>query len=345
MFNLFRSLSILLFVAPLFAQPTIEVDGTIDQTLPSQPEKTIQLIRLKLSSEAESLIAKKMFQAKLANTNKLVLTSTGTTPSVQLAMNNVPVLDQGPHGTCVTFSATAALDAIIGQGDYISQLCTLTLNQYLSSHGYAPDFWNGTLPKHVFNQMNIFGIVNKANEHQYGCGGLNAYPNLPSTKSNEMDVDQFHQISQNLFDLVDFDTTQILDYYQFVQKETPVGKVEQDVKNCLNQGDRLTIGTIVIPDNFIGAYGKYHASHDTWILNSDVVSYINSNQELAGHAMVLTGYDDNAVVMDSQGNSHRGLFTLRNSWGPRAGDQGNFYMSYDYFRSLVMDLMRIRKLS
>jgi len=345
MFNLFRSLSILLFVAPLFAQPTIEVDGTIDQTLPSQPEKTIQLIRLKLSSEAETLIAKKMVQAKLLDTNKLVLEGTRVTPSVQLGMNNVPVLDQGPHGTCVTFSTTAALDAIIGQGDYISQLCTLTLNQYLSSHGYAPDFWNGTLPKHVFNQMNIFGIISKTNEQQYGCGGLTEYPNLPSTKSNEMDVDEFHQISENLSDLIDFDTTQILDYYQFVQKETSVKKIEQDVKNALNQGDRLTIGTIVIPDGFIGAYGKYHVSNDTWILNADVVNYINSNQELAGHAMVLTGYDDYAVVMDSQGKVHRGLFTLRNSWGPRAGDQGNFYMSYDYFRSLVMDLMRIRKLS
>jgi C1A family cysteine protease len=39
--------------------------------------------------------------------------------SVNLGMNNVPVLDQGRHGTCATFATTAAVDAALGQGDYV----------------------------------------------------------------------------------------------------------------------------------------------------------------------------------------------------------------------------------
>ena len=34
-----------------------------------------------------------------------------TSKPVQLGMDQVPVLDQGPHGTCATFAATAAVDA------------------------------------------------------------------------------------------------------------------------------------------------------------------------------------------------------------------------------------------
>lgn len=55
---------------------------------------------------------------------------------VELGMNKVPVLDQGPYGTCATSAVTAALDALSQKGDYISQLCTLSLSQYLSQHSH-----------------------------------------------------------------------------------------------------------------------------------------------------------------------------------------------------------------
>jgi C1A family cysteine protease len=40
---------------------------------------------------------------------------------------------------------------------------------------------------------------------------------------------------------------------------------------------------------------------------------------LGGHAVCAVGYDD-----------ARRLFIIRNSWGPQYGDQGYYYMSYDY---------------
>jgi C1A family cysteine protease len=45
-----------------------------------------------------------------------------------------------------------------------------------------------------------------------------------------------------------------------------------------------------------------------------------------GHEMIIIGYNDNAKVLK-----------LRNSWGPDRGDNGDFYMSYDYYQLMVND--------
>ena len=59
--------------------------------------------------------------------------------------------------------------------------------------------------------------------------------------------------------------------------------------------------------------------------------------------MVITGYDDLAVVKDHVGHRHQGLFTLRNSWSAWVGDWGNFYMSYDYAELLLLKSLRVDK--
>lgn len=61
--------------------------------------------------------------------------------------------------------------------------------------------------------------------------------------------------------------------------------------------------------------------------------------------MIITGYDDHATARDSAGHAHQGLFTLRNSWGWSVGDWGDFYMSYDYFNTLVMHGIVISKIT
>ena len=57
--------------------------------------------------------------------------------------------------------------------------------------------------------------------------------------------------------------------------------------------------------------------------------------------MIITGYDNDAITVDDEGQKHQGLLTLRSSWGKDAGDQGNFYMSYDYFRVFVLEAQQI----
>lgn len=52
-----------------------------------------------------------------------------------------------------------------------------------------------------------------------------------------------------------------------------------------------------------------------------------NEQLLGGHCVVWMGWDDDAPV----GNTHHlGAFEARNSWGPDWGDQGHFWMPYEY---------------
>ena len=62
----------------------------------------------------------------------------------------------------------------------------------------------------------------------------------------------------------------------------------------------------------------------------------NHDSKVGGHAVMAVGYDD--------GTHH---FTIRNSWGPDAGDCGHFYMPYAYLTdpSLSADFWTIRRVS
>jgi C1A family cysteine protease len=46
---------------------------------------------------------------------------------------------------------------------------------------------------------------------------------------------------------------------------------------------------------------------------------------IGGHAVLCVGYDNST-----------GLFKIRNSWGPDAGDNGYFYMHYSYVTEPTM---------
>ena len=62
----------------------------------------------------------------------------------------------------------------------------------------------------------------------------------------------------------------------------------------------------------------------------------------AGHAIIVIGYNDNAVITNPIDNSrHKGVLKLRNSWGEKAGDHGDYYMSYDYFKLMAEESIEI----
>src|SRR5262245_37425480 len=83
-------------------------------------QKQVTLMNFKLSTKEKQ----NLFQRLSTNKYDATLATVDKLPSkIDLGMNRVPVLDQGRHGSCVTFAVTAALDAELGKGDYISQLC------------------------------------------------------------------------------------------------------------------------------------------------------------------------------------------------------------------------------
>ena len=132
--------------------------------------------------------------------------------SAYLGMNDVPVLDQGAHGTCATFANTGALDAILGHTDYISQLCNLDLGVYLSKQNKNYDSgWNGTTNETVVKQITTYGIVPMSYQTTSGCGAsgqeLTAYPlKQPKFMGTAMPEDLFTRHSEKIMDNISYNT-------------------------------------------------------------------------------------------------------------------------------------------
>lgn len=336
----------------IYAQD-LKIVGTITQTLKApqnksfktQPEhQDIKLLKLQLSNNAIQTLNKRT----VATINKVnPLSSPSNLPSkVELGMNNVPVLNQGSYGSCVTFATTAAVDAALDKGDYVSQLCNLQLGMYLEKNGYAPSGWDGSFGRLVLSQMEQFGIVSKEKQRSVGCGGLTEYPTTeqPGPES-AMSLEQFRELSEDLNEkAVVF--SPILDVYQALLERTDTNKTINEIKAALNQNDRVTFAVLLLDFDLgtMGAVGTHNSKFDTWLLTPEIARDIYLKPMFGGHEMVITGYDDDAIATDDQGRQHKGLFTLRNSWGDQYGDKGDFYMSYDYFKVLVVEAQRIRNL-
>lgn len=316
---------------------TLEKSNTFTASkTPSQ--KHIQLLQIQLSPQAQKALITRLYQIE-KNTFKTLNTS--NPKHIQLGMNQVPVLDQGPFGTCVTFAITAAFDAALDKGDYISQLCSLQLGNYLEQHGLDRSGWSGYWSKNMLRKLDIYGVINKNNQTKYGCGGLKSYPSSGIPKEG-MSPEEYRKYSESLIhDKISW--TPIFNNTQFVNKKNDSSIILNHVKDALNHGNRVTFSTFLPRTDLgtVGATGWYHTLNDTWIMTSIIKNEIKTKKIFSAHAMVITGYDDEAVATDPFLTRHRGLLTLRNSWGKSTGYRGNFYMSYDYFKTFVIEANQI----
>jgi hypothetical protein len=341
----------------------IQLDGTTTATLTTNKthlvagqlqatERRVVLMKIKLTPKEKKILLNydpKKFRNLSSPRSDL--------PSkADLGMNGVPVLDQGEHGSCVTFANTAAVDAVINKGDYVSQLCQLQLGRYLARNGYYPGGWEGTFAPMVINQIMQFGIISKQSQRAHSCGGLTEYPISSSdTTGKPMSIDEFYLYSEN-FNIFEHGLywRPILNAFdRFTEKKS----TDQHLDDYLNQvkqslaikvEDRTSRPTfaVLLPIHYCnnaGACAKHHAEFDTWALTSAIMH--DPNPELGGHEMVITGYDDDATAIDNEGVVHKGLLTLRNSWSTEFGDAGNFYMTYDFFKKFIIEAQTIEFVS
>ena len=98
------------------------------------------------------------------------------------------------------------------------------------------------------------------------------------------------------------------------------------LKGCLAEGFPFVFG-ITVYESFEGPQVK----------QTGMVTLPAAGERLiGGHAVMAVGYDDT-----------RDTLTVRNSWGPNWGDQGYFYLPYDYVfaRGLARDFWTIRLIS
>ena len=332
------------------AKPWSKLSVTVPKT------KQLVLLNIELSEKEKqhlSAKAKRLLSPRHSWGADIAKQSSSKWPErIQLGMNNVPVLDQGPHGSCVTFAVTAAMDAVLNKGDYISQLCQLQLGNYFEKQGYQPSGWEGSFARKVLAQMEAFGFVSKAQQEANGCGGLTQYPiNDIETPTSSITPEEYRQMSYPLEDYNedrDIFWNPIVDVIQVVFDRVDPEDILDKVKRTLNEGDRLVFGSLLwdIDLGVAGAVGIKEVSSDTWVLTPEIARDVYIRKLVfAGHEMVITGYDDTAVAIDDKGRKHYGLLTIRNSWGTSLGNQGEFYMSYDYFKMFVIEVARIRMLT
>lgn len=278
---------------------------------------------------------------------------TSTLPTrISLGMNNVPVLNQGKHGSCVTFANTAALDALLNRGDYISQLCLLEFSEYLQKRSYFPSGWDGNYGPFVLDRLIDFGIVSKSKQIAQGCSGVREYPvSDPNNTGNPMSIDDYASLSEDINNRVywaslltpdDFDTDENTDDLG--------GQTLEQIKHILADpyaklSARVTFGMLLAYTHCsAGACATFHKTNDTFVLSDEIINeFRQADPIIGGHELVITGYDDNATAIDKSGVTHTGLLTLRNSWSDQVGDNGDYYMSYDYFAALAMEAQKIAK--
>lgn len=314
-------------------------------TLTGSAKKDVYLMDLNLTPEQ-----KRAFFAAAHPSKALKVESSQLPEQFDMGMNGTPVLDQGRHGSCVTFAVTAALDALLGKGDYISQLCNLELGAYLEKNGYIPSGWNGSDGAIVLNQIQSFGFVTKDMQQRNSCGGLKQYPLYSESNiGSPMTPEEFKTMSQTMGEFGIFPQNILTTIGRFgfdPNYQYNADQLVNNIKRALvtEQKDgynfRLIFATSV-PVKYCsaGACGRYHAANDTWALTNAIKH--DEDPKLGGHEMIITGYDDNAVVTDNEGGNHKGVFIIRNSWGSDVGDKGNYYMTYDFFKLFVLDVTKI----
>ncbi len=328
----------------------ISLDGTVDvkikpnnKNFGSGTNQVLQfeLPKFKLSEQAKQVLKHRGRQYKANGPQPIHASELPL--RVQLGMQGTPVLNQGMHGSCVTFATTAAYDATLGAGDYISQLCNLELGSYLSIHEKIPaNGWNGSLGTWVLDQMDKYGVISKNYQTEYGCAGVKEYPVYEELNEGQpMSEAEFKQHSVDIKKLIKWEL--LLNDGDAFEGSVDMIAIVEKIKEELARGHRVTFGTLLdVNVGNAGAVGSYKQSGDTWMLTPDIIADVVYGNIYAGHEMVITGYDDAAEVYDEEGHSNQGVFTLRNSWSEYAGDNGNYYMTYDHFIMLALEAASIK---
>lgn len=234
--------------------------------------------------------------------------------SNDIGMANVPVLDQGLHGTCVTFATTAILNAKMNAGDYISQQCVLELGRYINTVSKCANDgcsgWKGLSSNGVsLSRIKQYGIVSKdLCPHQY------------ANASYSLTYQQYLDLSSKLW----------ADSFNYKKL---AGSNLAAIKTAINNNNRVAIA-ILLHSDYIAGVAINGKPNGLWSIAYNAEKFVHDmfyNAKLAGgHALVVTGYDD-----------AKRLLKVRNSWSAKVGDSGEFYITYDYYQLLGMEAFEV----
>jgi hypothetical protein len=278
-----------------------------------------------------------------------VLLSAGAGSASYIGMNGEPVLDQGDWGTCATFATTGVLNALYGLRDdqRVSQLCNLELGKTLNNPPDSDGGWNGSSGDIVLNQIAAYGYITLSYQEKNGCGGLKAYPVADGKHNGSPMLEKvFTDNSVKTWNKANWNVLYQADDNGDPITSSQANQVLAQLKSAIDQNHRVLFGTLLDENvNQVGTDGKYYGvSQDVWVMTSRIQKDLRDNNNIGGHEIIIDGYDDHAcaILRDKRKTQKQcGLLRIRNSWGPNAGYHGDYFMSYDYFKTMVDEVYEI----
>lgn len=266
------------------------------------------------------------------------------------------VLDQGSFGSCVTFATNAALSYVsTGVTTNIAPLDTLLQGFLNNQNDMTKTGWDGL---NGTGQILMRILDNREGYYRSYTQTKDLYNNLSHNYSK---INTGGDLTLSKLYNVDGFKDNIEIYDSIVKAHYPQKQINNIVYNNLNikqgsnnnaiklkqsldSGHKVVVGFVIYDSlqkpkckngNVNGdAYFKYDNSK-TLVTNASLVSTKKdawtkaSGCALGGHEVIVASYFEN--------EAGQLIFLIRNSWSDQAGDQGNYYMTADYFNRAGMD--------
>jgi C1A family cysteine protease len=223
-------------------------------------------------------------------------------PSIDLRSKCPPVCDQGPLGTCTAFATGSALwYDMLKQGlPNASELSELFIYYISGVLEGDPTIDSGRTPSDVISAL--------------------ASEGAPPESDWPYDTTQF-AVKPPPQAYIDGQKN-LLKSYQTVYNEV----IPSLMKISLAEGNPFCIAIVV--------YESFESANATNTGDIPMPAGYNSKGNganditesvLGGHYILVCGFDDNGTIAP-----HPNMAICRNSWGPDWGDEGYFYLPYEY---------------
>lgn len=228
---------------------------------------------------------------------------------IDLRENCPPVFDQGNIGSCTSQAGVGAYMMLKDTDILHSRLYLYFKERFLED---AIDEDNGATMRSIGKALHKFGVCTEK-MHPYISSKFKNTPTEQADKEAEnYKINAYKKLSN---------INQIKEY--LVKKQQPV-MIGMEIYSSFESRGVIQTGIVPMPKK--------------------------DERFLGGHAVLIVGYDDNfgknkvkkgflnsLFRMFASPNNNNGYFIVRNSWGEGFGDDGYFYLSYEFMKEHTFD--------